>query len=62
MAAARARPQYRGWVQLRRAATELGKSARAAHIGASAEVRVLAEEVGRQVRLLDGVNLLAFRD
>ena len=61
MAAARARPQYTGWVQLRRAATELGKSARAAHIGAS-EVRVLAEEVGRQVRLLDGVNLLAFRD
>jgi hypothetical protein len=44
------------------AATELGKTARAAHVGASAEMRVLAEEVGRQVRLIDGVNLLAFRD
>ena len=44
------------------AAIELGKTARAAHIGASAEMQVLGDEVVRLVRLLDAVNRLAFRD
>jgi hypothetical protein len=44
------------------AATEMGKAARASHIGASAELKVLGKEVVRQVRLLDAVNRLAFRN
>jgi hypothetical protein len=44
------------------AAAEMGKAARASHIGASAEMKVLRQEVVRQVRLLDAVNRLAFRN
>jgi hypothetical protein len=44
------------------AAIELGQTARAALVGASAELRVLGDEVVRLVRLLDAVNQLAFRD
>jgi hypothetical protein len=44
------------------AAIELGNQGRAAHVGASAELRVVAQEVVKRVRLLDAVNRLRFRD
>jgi hypothetical protein len=44
------------------AAVELGNAGRAAHIEASAELRHLADEIVRRVRLLDAVNQLHFRD
>jgi hypothetical protein len=43
------------------AATELGNNGRAAHLEASAELRVLGHEIIQRVRLLDAVNQLHFR-
>jgi hypothetical protein len=44
------------------AAVELGNAGRAAHLEASAELKRLADEIVRRVRLLDAVNQLHFRD
>lgn len=44
------------------AAVDLGNAGRAAHLEASAELKHLADEIVRRVRLLDAVNQLHFRD
>jgi len=43
------------------AAAELGNRGRAAHLEASAELRVIGSEIIRRVRLLDAINRLHFR-
>lgn len=43
------------------AAVELGNQGRAAHLEASAELRLLGNEIIQRVRLLDAVNQLHFR-
>lgn len=43
-------------------AVELGRAGRAAHVGASAELRLIGHEIVKRVRLLDAVNRLRFKD
>lgn len=43
-------------------AAELGTAGRAAHVGASAELKIVGDEIVKRVRLLDAVNRLRFQD
>ncbi|MGN6393914.1 MAG: hypothetical protein ACTHM9_16925 [Gemmatimonadales bacterium] len=44
------------------AAIELGSTGRAAHVGASRELRILSTDLVKSVRMMDGVNRLRYRD